>query len=88
MPCNRLPWAGGHNHSWALLQANEVEDFWGNGLALRGTTVCIYMHWDRLAEGIAEGSRVTARRPEKFRFAFTTEPEILPTPNRALPPES
>jgi len=28
------------------------------------------------------------RHPEKFRFAFELEPEVLPTPNRVLPPET
>ncbi len=28
------------------------------------------------------------RHPEKFRFAFELEPEVLPTPNRILPPET
>ena len=96
----------------------EEEDYWGNGLALLGDDglVYIYMHWDRLTDGPAEGSRVKAgdeigvmgrsgfdskpfathlhfevmvlRHPEKFRFAFELEPEVLPTPNRVLPPET
>jgi len=42
--------------------ARDIEDFWGNGLALLGNDglVYIYMHWDRLAGGVAEGSRVEA----------------------------
>ena len=74
------------------------------------------MHWDSLAEGVSEGSRVRAgaelgrmgrsgfasrqfpthlhfeimvlRHPEEFRFAFELEPDVLPTPNRVLPPET
>ncbi len=98
--------------------AHEEEDYWGNGLALLGDDglVYIYMHWDRLTEGLVEGSRVRAgdeiglmgrsgfdskridthlhfevmvlRYPQEFRFAFGVEPEVLPTPNRVLPPET
>ena len=98
--------------------AHKEEDYWGNGLALLGDDglVYIYMHWDRLTEGLAEGSQVEAgdeigvmgrsgfdskqitthlhfevmvlRHPEKFCFAFELEPEVLPTPNRFLPPET
>ena len=96
--------------------AHQEEDYWGNGLALLGDDrrLYIYMHWDSLAEGVSEGSRVSAgdelgrmgrsgfasrpfpthlhfeimmlRHPEEFRFAFALEPDVLPTPNRMLPP--
>ena len=98
--------------------AHQEEDYWGNGLALLGDDrrIYIYMHWDSLAEGVSEGSRVRAgdalgrmgrsgfaskpfpthlhfeililRHPERFRFAFELEPDVLPTPNRVLPPET
>ena len=98
--------------------AYQEEDYWGNGLALLGDDrrLYIYMHWDCLAEGVSEGSRVRAgdelgrmgrsgfaskpfpthlhfeilmlRHPERFRFAFELEPDVLPTPNRMLLPET
>lgn len=42
--------------------AHQEEDYWGNGLALLGDDrrLYIYMHWDSLAEGVSEGSRVRA----------------------------
>ena len=42
--------------------AHQEEDFWGNGLALLGDDrrLYIYMHWDSLAKGVSEGSRVRA----------------------------
>ncbi len=38
------------------------EDYWGNNLALLGDDGILYcfMHWDRLAEGVAAGSRLRA----------------------------
>ena len=98
--------------------AHQEEDYWGNGLALLGDDrrLYIYMHWDSLAAGVSEGSRLGAgdelgrmgrsgfaskpfpthlhfeimilRHPEKFRFAFELEPDVLPTPNRVLLPET
>ena len=98
--------------------AHQEEDYWGNGLALLGDDrrLYIYMHWDGLADGVWEGSRVRAgdelgrmgrsgfaskpfpthlhfeilmlRHPERFRFAFELEPDVLPTPNRVLLPET
>lgn len=93
----------------------QEEDYWGNGLALLGDDgfVYVYMHWDELADGVAEGARLKAgdsigpmgrsgfdstqitthlhlemlvmRHPERFRFTFEVEPDVLPTPNRFLP---
>jgi murein DD-endopeptidase MepM/ murein hydrolase activator NlpD len=40
----------------------DEEDYWGNNLGVLGDDGILYcyMHWDRLAEGIAEGGRVRA----------------------------
>ena len=42
--------------------AHQEEDYWGNGLALLGDDrrLYIYMHWDSLAAGVSEGSRLGA----------------------------
>lgn len=43
-------------------EPNEPEDYWGNNLGLLGDdgVLYCYMHWDKLAEGIAEGARLKA----------------------------
>jgi murein DD-endopeptidase MepM/ murein hydrolase activator NlpD len=58
--------------------ASGQEDYWGNGLALLGDDrrVYIYMHWDELAGGVEEGSRVRAGEliGSMGRSGFETKP--------------